>query len=667
LWTRYLECVRDVVDLVVPDADAAGCLGSPPRARVRACVGHVRFALGHNEVVLRDGSVLRAAAVLGASFRADLLAEVLGVDRLSALDALADDVEPGGLGLDAGVGRFVDVAGLREVYDAIAPSERARLHGRAAAVLIGWSEDGRRVDPAEVGRHLLASGADDRRAAEFLVSAGDLAMGDRDYAAAEKHYEQALEALQVEADADGARAAAAIALGAARLARGDLRRARTAYEAAAAAARRAGRGDLLARAALGLGSGAAGFEVGLADRVQLDLLEEALAALAEDDSSLRAQLLARLAVASSVVEADPRRRSLVNEAVELARSVEDRSALGVALAAECDAVAGPDQVELRCRLADEVVHIARAVRDGELELLGRRHRLVALAEAGDVAGIDAEVRDYSALADVLGQPLYGWYVPLWRGMRALMDGRTGECRRWLEDAATIGATGGSHNAVLLTATLRWCLLAEAADADGIAMLAEDLQRLGLGEEPGVWPGVALGLMAAETGRLAEARVRLDNVAPRLASAPRDSEWVPMLAQVAELVGHLGGHPVTSWTYEALRPFAELFVVEGIGAATRGFLHRHLGLLAAALGDTDAAAAHFAAALDVHRALGARLLVARTQRDRGVAMGDRQALAAASPTTSSSASRPGSASFASRLAPTLRPPGLALSGKARCGH
>jgi hypothetical protein len=47
--------------------------------------------------------------------------------------------------------------------------------------------------------------------------------------------------------------------------------------AVAARARRRGRTDELARAALGLGAGLAGFEVALRDADQVALLEEALA------------------------------------------------------------------------------------------------------------------------------------------------------------------------------------------------------------------------------------------------------------------------------------------------------------------------------------------------------------------------------------------------------
>jgi hypothetical protein len=36
---------------------------------------------------------------------------------------------------------------------------------------------------------------------------------------------------------------------------------------------------------------------------------------------------------------------------------------------------------------------------------------------------------FALLAERLWQPLYLWFVPLWRGMRALMQGRLADCER----------------------------------------------------------------------------------------------------------------------------------------------------------------------------------------------------------------------------------------------
>jgi hypothetical protein len=71
----------------------------------------------------------------------------------------------------------------------------------------------------------------------------------------------------------------------------------------------------------------------------------------------------------------------------------------------------------------------------------------------------------------------------------------------------------------------------------------------------------------------------------------------------------------------------MWVVEGIGAAVRGPVDRHLGLLAAARGDRAAAVTHFAAAERACVDAGATLLAAEVCRDAGRALGDGDRLAA----------------------------------------
>ncbi|MCU7821382.1 hypothetical protein KSNIM_06820, partial [Kitasatospora sp. DSM 101779] len=287
-------------------------------------------------------------------------------------------------------------------------------------------------------------------------------------------------------------------------------------------------------------------------------------------AGLLAEVTARLSVAAALVDSDEHRAALAEEAVRLARTADDPTALGSALAALCDARSGPDHCRARLAWAGEIVALATAAADPVLELLGRRLRLVALWETGETTAADAEISAFDALARTLRRPLYGWYAPLWRGARALLEGRREDCRRELAETEAIGRRAGSANAAMLAATQRWCLLAAEGDTAGLARLIEGSPPLE--REPGIWPKVALALLAAQFGRTEEAARLLAAVAPALPGAPRDSEWLPMLAQAAETVGLLGAHPVARRAAGPLRaalaPYAGLFAVEGIGAAVR---------------------------------------------------------------------------------------------------
>ena len=132
---------------------------------------------------------------------------------------------------------------------------------------------------------------------------------------------------------------------------------------------------------------------------------------------------ARLSVALSMLDVEPRRLQLAEDAVALAREARDDRALVYALSALCDAQAGPDHCNDRLRYTSEMLDLAFILRDSELELLARRLRIVVLLEVGDVATADVEIRAFRTRSDELRHPLYTWYVPLWRATRAL-DGGT---------------------------------------------------------------------------------------------------------------------------------------------------------------------------------------------------------------------------------------------------
>ena len=160
---------------------------------------------------------------------------------------------------------------------------------------------------------------------------------------------------------------------------------RDAFDEAVAIARRMDRPDLLARAALGFGVGLGAFEVRLLDHRQIDLLEEAAAAL--DVSSIRSSRWCWPACrwrwpSSTPTSAGPSSPSAPSTSpAPPGESV----ALGHALAARCDAFAGPDHTADRLAAAGEIVTLAQRAGDLPLELLGRRLRVVALFESLQLA------------------------------------------------------------------------------------------------------------------------------------------------------------------------------------------------------------------------------------------------------------------------------------------
>ena len=254
------------------------------------------------------------------------------------------------------------------VYDATPAARRRALHLEAADVP--------GLLPAEVAGHLLHARplADLDRVVAATEEAARAAHDAQAWEDATRLYRLALELAPAD---DAARPRLLRGAGAALLDAADLEAARVLYREAADLARRAGDARGLAEAALGFAAGLGGFEVRLVDREQNELLDEALAALGDDEPALRVHLMARLAVGLAFTEDADRIPQLSAGAVALARATGDARALGAALAAHCDAIAGPDHVDVRTAEATEIVDLGRSLGDLGLELLGLRLRVVA--------------------------------------------------------------------------------------------------------------------------------------------------------------------------------------------------------------------------------------------------------------------------------------------------
>ena len=558
--------------------------------------------------------VLRAAAVVGEEFSVRLVEHAAGRTRtevLAALDAATRAhlvVEHGSLAFGFTHALFRDV-----LNDQLALPARAQAH---RAVAEAMEASGGAAPPlAELAHHFLAGSpaVEDHKAALYAERAGRQAAEQFAYEGAATHFRNALAALDLAGADTSRRIPLLLALGDATLRSGDVGAAREAFMAAADHARREGSPELLARAALGLGSGLDGFEVRLFDHAQLTLLEEALATLPPERSALRSWAMARLSVALTFAEPGPRRLQLADDAVGMARAVDDARALAYALAARCDATAGAEHIDERLEAATEIARLAQMVGDRGMELLGRRNRLMALLESGDISAVDAEIDRYELLADGIGQPLYQWYVPLWRGMRALMAGRTDAVWMHQHDAAAIGRRAGSHNAALNAEVLAWNTLRE----EGRAKEAADRLRRQLALADGIYgEEFWVALVTPELHPVA-ARAALDRFAARgFAEFPRDAVWLAAMTYAAETCGHLGHTAAAEVLDELIRPHHTRFAVDAIGAACYGSMARPLGIVAAVLGRRTEATGWFDEALEVHRRWGASALVAKTLHDLG---------------------------------------------------
>ena len=569
----------------------------------------------------RCNEFLSMAAVFGHEFRSDVIGRVLDLSVDDTL-AMIDEALTSQLVVDTGrVGRYAfSHALVRDVlYNAIPLPQRARSHAAAAGAL----PTGLETSDAELAHHHLLAATPDHaaKAIDHSVSAARIALDRLAYEDAVAHLRRALDALEIAPD-DDRRMSVLLELGDALIRAGDMPGARATFSDIATYARMRDRPDDLARAALGLGAGLTGFEIRMADQAQVELLEEALERLGPQDSPLRARALARLSVALSYRESIERRTLIAADAVDMARLVADEAVLAAALAAYCDAIAGPADTERRIAAATEIVEIAATrTADRPSELLGRRLLVKAFLETGDLPSASAQMDAFAWTASRLRQPLYSWYVELWKGMRAQIDGSTSDAMAHADDAETVGARAHSINAPMLAVVLRSVALFQAERYDELRPEYDRLEELTSYVEE--YADYYHGTLSALLGDLEAATPRVRRFArQRMPKLAMDAEWLPGAAMFSEALRIVGDDEGAAALYEQLLPFRSRFAIEGIGAGTYGSVELHLGLLAATFGRRAEAEEHFTRAIEANARLGAPLLVARGQLELAAVLRER---------------------------------------------
>jgi tetratricopeptide (TPR) repeat protein len=426
-------------------------------------------------------------------------------------------------------------------------------------------------------------------------------------------YEQAVRYFRQALDGNaGDRVDVLTALGEAEVLAGQLTAGRATLAEAAELAQAAELPGYVARAVLAMGTGVGGFEVDLADDRQRPALEWAVDRL-RDDPSLRAAVLARLSLLlAGRPEHDERRRVLASEAADVARQAGDARAEASALGAMVEALAGPDHVSARLESSARMAELARRVDDPMLLLLARRMYLVALLEAGRLREVDAEIDAYAHVADRLRLPLYSWPVPLWRGMRALMNGDVDAANRYADETEAIGGRAGSDNAKIMAFTLRLGISMLTGPEPSFKADAETAYDTWLGDLPEAY-NWAPAAWFAHSGALDRARVLVRERLPhRFTDMPKDSEWLEMAWMAGEAGRLIDDMDAVQLSYELMQPYADQWVVDGIGGACYGIAAFQLGRLAAALGRPEEAKGLLSTALEAHRKAGVDLLARMTE-------------------------------------------------------
>jgi len=570
---------------------------------------------------------LEIASAVGREFAVEIL-EAASELGSGALATALDEAHQAGLVGEAPKGGYCFAHALTQeaVYVEQSAHRRAQLHGRVGEAL----ERFHAADPdphlAELARHFGAA-ADAGKAVGYATRAGHRAMDVLAFEEAAEQFEHALSALERTEAADPIqRCDLLLALGSACDHVGHYERYRDLFQEAAQIAHRCGDAERLARAA---SSFAAYHSSAVFDEQGLRLLEEALDALGPTETPLRAELLSRLALVLRGGNQLERADAVLTEATELARRLGDPET--EARVAHCRVwlLRGQARPEDLLEACGEVFRLAEAARVPRIAAGVRIPRVHALLTLGDLGEAEAEVARLAKDAP--------WYryarftLAEYQVMKAFLAGRFDEAERLVEEAQELVRRMQGPHALTSLAPATYLLRRE----QGRLSELEPGARAWAEQHPD-FPALRcfLAHLFAELGRTQEARREFEGLAASEFAVlpPADNQRLVSLVLLAEVCVVLGDEPRAEVLYRLLQPHAHLHAVAGNATVYFGSVARPLGSLAGLLRRFEEAEYHFETALEMHRRLGARPLIAHTEHDfarvllaRGEAADRRRAL------------------------------------------
>ncbi len=544
-------------------------------------------------------TLLDAGVALGREVDGALAAALVG-SPYPTIAELAGELVSLGLWEPTAEGRWRFTHALvRDALDAATPVERrTELNLKIAHILDARVRAGQPELALARAHHALLAlpRGDGAQIVDWVIAAAAQAREQRAFEEVVTLLERANRNLTVD---DRLRAELLLALGWAYGDAGETEAAQRTFDEVLAVARRLSDARLLGRAVLGKG---ARYVLGAILTQLIEAIDEALAMLPESERALRARLIARKASAMTPWIAPDEPLALARQALEMIEGTADtRASLYVAVAAGSafgDYAPPSERIPVNTRL----VALARHERDRVLELRGLSRLVTDHLEAGDVAMADAVLLQRDALASSLGHARYRWMTPLFRSMRAMMEGRFEDCDRAFEEARALAIAAQDENASRCTVIHRFMILLMQDRLDDLRALEPEMIRWTEGVIGGFSPLIR-SLVAGRRGQVAQARALLQQAGGPALPNLRSNNLLAIAAEAAVLCGDL---EVARAAHALLERHSESNATIGLFGLVCGVPVRALlGSLAHALGRQEEAGEHFEAALERAASMGAR--------------------------------------------------------------
>ncbi len=409
----------------------------------------IREVVGRRLSRLSDAAnrALALAAVIGAQFDLAIIEAAGGPQGDELFDALDEAVQHTIIREVPGtVGRYTFAHALMRsaLYEELTTNRRVRMHAQIAVAL--EARLAHRIDEHldELAYHFTegALAGDANRAVEYCRRAGERADNELAFESAVTHYDRALSAFELIDVTDLiVRCDLQIALAIALFNAGDERR-RDAVFAAAASARALADSERLAAAALVLTMGG-GTSDAQFDGELVALLEDALAAVGDAPTGLRAQLLSSLATELQWSPQVERRMHLASESLTVARASQDPLALTLVLTRGWVLLDGSQPMvgELEALIA-EAEPLARAAGDAAQLVNVLQIKAFMAACRGNSEAFAAHLDEAARTSDGMRRPRLTWLSRCHASALAAYLGQLDRAEQLANEAFELGQRSG---------------------------------------------------------------------------------------------------------------------------------------------------------------------------------------------------------------------------------
>ena len=558
---------------------------------------------------------LTTASIIGREFEIGVLQGVVDLGAAQLVEAIAEaenarliDQLPD----KPGRWRFSHALIRDALYEDVPAQSLSALHFRIGEMLEAVHQGDPDIHLSEIAYHFLQGISRDQdpiKAIDYAHRAAKHAAETLAYEEAEKLYQMALGTALPRSDSnDALRCELLIGLAEAQFRAGTIPAARESFKAAAELAQKISAPEMLGKAALGIG-------VMLRDAHNVDteavgLLNRALAALPDEDSVLKAQLLAQLAVKLYLSHDFQHRSQLIEQAIAIARRLGDRDCLLFVLNSKRRALWEAENIEDRLATVTEALQLAEDSGNREAALNALRLQIVDLGEMGESDKAKARISTFLHKAEELRQPYHLWEAATLTASQALFEGRYEEGERLANEALMLGQGLGFVDPSYVFAAQ-------------MAVICRDKGRLGeVGSAFSAYasqnPAIPVFRCTAayintEVGREDEVKRDFNYLTgPGFESLPRRGvDWPLVLMLLSEICCFLADRDQASRLHELLLPFSHRnltsFHIVSFGSASTS-----LGKLATLMGHFDDAVRHFEYALAFNDRAGARPWLADTQ-------------------------------------------------------